>query len=453
MSEIITHLTILKKARENGWKPKVQTDETPEWLHTMNENHFVAPYSNTVAVFRKQDDVYIPLRSEAFKLLYSNKTVEVQSSIGSKRTPIADAWLKHQNRREYSGVGFWPAVNAPSGKFNKWQGWNVVPSHGDVSPALNHIKKVICNNDQSLYAFVIGWLANCVQHPNEQGHVALVIMGGRGTGKTMFAEWIKSIFGRHSMSIANSKLLTGDFTGHLEELVLLVAEEAFWAGDKAAENSLKHAITGTTLTVHHKGFAPYDAPNYLHVIMTSNEEWVIPAGVDERRFAVCTVSDIHKGDVEYFKNLALWASNGGISALLEYLLNYDLTGFNVRTPPDTEGLRNQKMMSLDPTTRWIIHRLEVGAFVGNEWKQDVSANAMVNSLCEHQQLNTYDRRRAETLLGSTLRKIFMGLKKIRQRTGNTRETLYRIPVTNINEARELFEKFMGIDGWCWGDDE
>lgn len=450
---VTTHLSILKKARENGWNPTSKGSTTPKWVIEMNESIFVSPYSTTVAVFRKQDGAYIPLKSEALKLLYSNKTAEVLSNAGTKHIPIADAWLRHPARREYSGVGLWPAVDAPAGKYNLWEGWNVPVIQGDVTPAINHIKQDICNNDLKLFDYVMGWLATCVQHPNEPGHVALVIMGGRGTGKTMFAEWMKSIFGKHSMTIANSKLLTGDFTGHLEPLILLVAEEAFWAGDKAAENSLKHVITGTTLTVHHKGFTPYDAPNYLHVIMTSNEEWVVPAGVDERRFAVCTVSDRHKGDANYFKMLATWASNGGISALLDYLLKYDLKGFDVRIPPDTEGLRNQKMMSLDPTTRWIMHRLEVGAMVGNEWRQDVSASAMVNNLCEHQQLTTYERRRAETQLGNTLRKVFKGLVKVRQRNGNSRESIYRIPASTLHEARGLFEKFMGIDGWNWGDDE
>ncbi|MEI8363800.1 MAG: primase-helicase family protein, partial [Betaproteobacteria bacterium] len=448
---VLSHRSVFAKARENGWQPMIEA--APNWLESMNNRFFVAPYSTTVAVFRISADTSTPLKSDAFKLLLANKSVEVATPNGTKKAPIADAWLKHTSRREYSGVGFWPSAQAPVGYFNFWQGWPVQPVYGDVSPALEHINQVICNEDKNLFNYIIGWLAYCVQHPNEPGYVALVIMGGRGTGKSMFAEWIKLMFGRYAMSVAKGELLTGQFTGHLEKMVLMVAEEAFWAGDKAAENALKHVITGTTLSIHPKGFTPYDAPNYLHVIMTSNEEWVVPAGVDERRFAVCTVSESRKGDVAYFKSLANWASDGGIAALLDYLLKYDLQGFNVRTPPDSKGLRSQKIMSLDPAARWIMSRLEIGALVGDEWKQETSASSMVSNFCDHQHLNAYERRRAETQLGNTVRKIFPEVKKVRLRSSGVRGYVYRLGVDSLQEARTMFEKYVGMDGLDWGDDE
>lgn len=110
------------------------------------------------------------------------------------------------------------------------------------------------------------------------------------------------------------------------------------------------------------------------------------------------------------------------------------------------------MMSLDPITRWIMHRLEVGAMIGSEWKQEASASLMVNNLCEHQQLNIHERRRAETVLGNTLRRIFAGTTKYRKRVGNTRENVYLFPVATLMEARLMFEKFIGFDGHNWGED-
>lgn len=444
------HRSVFKKARVLSWKP--MHEALPDWLEEMNSNYFVAPYASTVVVFSKATDGWVPLKTEAFKLLLANKAVETRTLAGTKKQPMADAWLKHSARRQYKGVGFWPATNAPEGMFNLWAGWAVVPTNGDVTPALNHIYEVICASDMSLYQWIIKWCAYCVQHPNEQGHTALVIVGGRGTGKTMFADWMKSIFGRYSMSVANGKLITGDFTGHLERCVLLVAEEAFWAGDKAAENSLKHIITGNTLTVHHKGFTPYDAPNHLHVIMTSNEDWVIPAGVDERRFCVCNVSDIYKRNTGYFSALAQWAETGGIAALLDYLLKIDLKGFDVRNPPDTSGLREQKLLSLDPATRWILHSLERGGFADTTWRIEVSAKNMVDDFCTQQNLTPHERRRAEVQLGTTLKKIFIGVSKVRKRLKNEkREIVYRLPNDSLHAARKAFEAFTGLEGYEWGE--
>lgn len=449
--DVTTHRTILELARANGWKPEGEAE--PGWLDEMNREYFVAPFASSVVIFRQEGDAWVPLKQDAFRLLLANKHIDIATATGSKKSPVSVAWMGHEFRRQYSGVGFWPGKDAPEGRFNFWTQWPIQPKSGDVTPALNHIHEVICDGDEKLYRWVLGWCAYCVQHPNEQGHTALVIKSGRGTGKTMFADWLKAMFGRHAMTIANGKLLTGDFTGHLEKLVVLVTEEAFWAGDKSAESTLKHLITGSTLTIHHKGFTPYEAPNYLHIIMTSNEDWVVPAGLDERRFCVCNVSEARKGDIPYFTGLAAWAESGGIAALLDYLLHYDLTGFNVRQPPDTAGLRDQKLMSLEPAARWILHRLEVGGLIGTTWNSEVLSAAMVSALCEHQQLTTHERRRAETQLGTALRRIFPEAYKVRIRTsGGVREQVYRLGARNIHEARRLFEAYSGLTGYDWGDD-
>jgi hypothetical protein len=447
---LTTYLTTFKIAREKGWLP--ENDSAPEWLHEMNSDYFVAPYASTVVVFHRSLDNWVPLKTEAFKLLLANKSVEINTQTGTKKQQVADVWLRHPERKQYRGVGFWPEKSTPDGMFNLWLGWPIPPVAGDVKPALNHILEVICNSDHGLFEWVIGWCAYCIQHPYKQGETALAVIGGRGTGKTMFADWMKAIFGRHSMSVANVKLLTGDFTGHLEKCILLVAEEAFWAGNRDAEGALKHVITGNTLTIHHKGFTPYDAPNHLHVIMTSNEDWVIPAGVDERRFCVCKVSNAYQRNASYFTNLAKWAEKGGVVALLDYLLCYDLTGFDARTPPDTAGLREQKLQSLDPATRWVLHRLEVGGMDDITWKSEVSAPRMVDNYCTHQNLTPHERRRAETQLGTTLSKIFVGVRNSRKRLPSSgREKVYQLPHDTLENARAAFENYSGLQGYDWGE--
>lgn len=443
--------TLYQEAKSLGWVCK--SEALPAWLMSMNDNFFVAPFSSTVAIFRKNNDTWTPLNNDAFSLLLENKFESVETNEGTKNIAITPLWRKHPNRRQYDGVGFWPDRPAPKGSFNLWQGWPIPPVKGDASPALNHIHRLICNGDDALFKWVIQWCAHCVQKPNEQGHVALIVVGARGIGKTMFAEWMKAMFGRYSMTITNGNLLTGSFTGHLEKCVLMVAEEAFWAGDKAAENALKHVITGKTLTIHHKGFAPYDAPNYLHLMMTSNEDWVIPAGVDERRFCVCNVSSERKGDKPYFDALGNWEKNGGIAALLDYLLRYDIKTFEINKPPDTAGLREQKIMSMSSVQRWILYRLEIGGMTGIKWQVEESASLMVTNFCLHQHLNIHEERRAQTQLGMTLRKIFPNVTKGRPRTKNgMREQVYIFSETTISEAREAFEIYASLTGYNWGDD-
>ena len=93
--------------------------------------------------------------------------------------------------------------------------------------------------------------------------------------------------------------------------------------------------------------------------MASNEEWVVPASLEARRFCVLETSDAHKDDQAYFA--AIWAEMeaGGYEAMLHDLLRFNLTAFNVWRFPATEGLQQQKKLSLATDMSWwrdVLHR-------------------------------------------------------------------------------------------------
>jgi hypothetical protein len=92
--------------------------------------------------------------------------------------------------------------------------------------------------------------------------------------------------------------------------------------------------------------------NCLHLIVASNDDWVVPAGADERRFFVLDVSGSRRGDFDYFKSLADELENGGAEAMLHELLHRDLSSFNVRDVPQTAGLMDQKVRSLHGFDAW-----------------------------------------------------------------------------------------------------
>ena len=54
---------------------------------------------------------------------------------------------------------------------------------------------------------------------------------------------------------------------------------------KSAEGRLKGLVTSEYQLIEVKGVDQFKSPNYVRLMMTSNEAWVVPAGKDERRFA------------------------------------------------------------------------------------------------------------------------------------------------------------------------
>ena len=112
------------------------------------------------------------------------------------------------------------------------------------------------------------------------------------------------------------------------------------------------------------------AANRLHVIMASNESWVVPASGRERRFCVLDVSDAHARDTAYFGAIWQQLDHGGYEAMLYDLLRHDLSNFNVRKAPQTAALRDQIIHSFAPFPEWWYGRLLDGQLLrsGRGWK-------------------------------------------------------------------------------------
>src|SRR5262249_40575560 len=152
------------------------------------------------------------------------------------------------------------------------------------------------------------------------------------------------LFGQHGMHIASRDQLTGRFNAHLRDCVALFADEAVFPGDKRGEGMLKAFITEPALTSEKKFENAVMSPNFLHIIMASNSDWVVPAGMEERRFAVFHVNKPPTDffNREFWKNLNAELDDGGYAALLHDLLKCDISNFNPRDIPQTAALAEQK---------------------------------------------------------------------------------------------------------------
>ena len=153
-----------------------------------------------------------------------------------KNKQAADFWIHSAQRRTYEQVIFAPGLEDPR-YYNLWRGFAFSPSPGDWSLFRAHILENICASDESLYQYIFTWMADAVQNPSDRPGVALVFRGRQGTGKGVFCREFGSLFGQHFIHISQSRHLTGNFNNHLKDCLVLFADEAFWAGDKAGEGA------------------------------------------------------------------------------------------------------------------------------------------------------------------------------------------------------------------------
>lgn len=390
---------------------------------------------------------------------YCNRKVQIATDADGKPIckPAGQWWINHIQRRQYETVIFAPGRDVPQA-YNLWCGFACEAIPGNCDIFLSHIQENICQNNEEYYKYLLGWMARCVQHPDCPGEVAVVLRGEMGTGKGVFAKHFGSLFGRHFLQVSDPKHLVGSFNSHLRDCIVLFGDEAFWAGDKKHESVLKSLVTEGTLAIEQKGVDVFASPNYTHIILASNANWVVPAGSNERRFFALDVSDAKMQDKKYFSTILSQMNNGGREALLHFLLNYDISNFEVRDVPKTGALQDQKVLSMSSEEMWWYEKLEEGRLLKehDNWECEVMKNTLQDDYVLFMQRIGAMRKSSATILGKFLARAcpdnlprsYQRMAKVKV-IGNFGEELminrrmYFYELPNIEKCREHWDKYYG----------
>jgi hypothetical protein len=362
--------TLIHMARERGHDPHELPDsefgdygaEPPQPLDRIaafNQTHAVVAIGGKTRVVRETPDGLEFWPIEELSKLHEADRVKVA---GSKRTePFPRAWVRSKRARRYiGGVTFNPA-GARDDQYNLWRGWAVDPdASASCDLFLDHLRTVICAGDDSHYQWLLAWMAHLVQRPQEKPGTAVVLKGAKGAGKDTVGRYLGALFPQNHITLAQPDHLTGRFNGHMAQALLLHLEEGLWAGDKAGESVLKNLITAESIQIERKGIDPIEMRNFARLLITSNADWVVPATQGERRFFVLNVSESRAKDTGYFAGIDNELKAGGGAALLHYLRKFDLTHFDIRNPPETEALTEQKLHGLRNVEAWWHERLYDG---------------------------------------------------------------------------------------------
>lgn len=247
----------------------------------------------------------------------------------------------------------------------------------------------------------------------------------------------------------------GNFNGHLEHCLMFTLDEASWAGDKAAEGILKDLITGKEHIIERKGLEPYAVDNHTRVVIIGNEDWVVPASEDERRFAVFGVADGHKKDTKFFQAMREGMEAGGYRVLLRYLLDFDITGLDFNTAPSTRALADQKEHTLEPFQQWWRDCLESGeirALDFDGWPLEIECERFRAAFRRYaQERNIRSRLPGFREIGRFIKKCAPGLVKKRMSGKDDRGVrLWAYSIPSISKAREEWDAFIDYKA-VWDD--
>lgn len=394
------------------------------------------------------------ISEDSFHALHASKTL----MCGDKPKATSKLWMAHPSRRSYHGFCFMPEKPSPVDYYNLWQGFAVEALCKETTPStevkkavqdyLDHVKENVCGGNEKLFKWLIGWFAHLVQKPWEKPLTAIVMRGGRGVGKNAVLKPLGQILGCHYFATAKLRYLTGDFNGHLENLLLFCLNEAFWSGNKSAEAVLKDIITEPEHNIEHKGQESFTVDNLTRIVIMGNDDWVVPAAHDERRYAIFDVGDGRKQDGEFFGHMVggREAPSGATEYLLRYLRDFDLSEVNVNKAPATTGLLAQKHASLDPFHQWWLDTLEEGRIASSdttEWPSEIEQVKFRESFYRYVKSHQISSRiPSDRIIGKHLKQCLPEVVSTKKRVDKYSTChIYRFP--SLEEARNSWNKFIG----------
>lgn len=383
---------------------------------------------------------------------FHRKVSHIRMEFGGRNQAVSKLWISDERRRSYDGLCFLPGKKAPRNFYNLWRGFSVerlersptAQEQDSLDAFLEHAKVNVCLGDEELHRWLISYFAHLIQKPWERPLVALVMRGKKGVGKNALVERVGFLLSDHFAVVSNRRHLTGNFNSLLENKLLLTFDEAFWSGDKAAEGVLKDLITGEYHQIERKGKEPYKVENRLRVVILGNEEWLVPATEDERRYAVFNVGDGRMQDRKFFREMREGMEAGGYRLLLQYLQDFKIE-VDVTEAPATDGLADQKLQSLRPLHQWWQECLLSGEIAHSGipgWPVEVERNRF------RQAFITYLRERniggwvsSDTAIGRQLREALPSVGTARRATDGGQIYCYRLPTLEV--ARKQWNEFIG----------
>jgi len=396
-------------------------------LLEFNRKYFITGDGDKCRVMRRIPDEMglvrlVGMDDRSFMMLTEGYAVVEEHAGKMVEVPQGQWWLRHPQAKRFDRMVFDPTPGAKMrpGVYNRFQGFGFTPDLVKPHPyptIAMHIRRVLANDDPDMEKFILDFIGSMIQRPQEPAGVALVLKGGFGTGKSTLGALLRRLIGeQYCYQLVSPSQLVGKFNAHLGDVICAIAEEALFAGDRAGGNVLKSLITDGVISIERKGRDAYQQRNCLHLVMMSNEDWVLQLAAGDRRFVVSETWDGLVGDREHFD--ALYAEIEG-DALAGFFFDLQRRPLPTRLVIPSESAavthyRNQQQIrSLNPFLGWLFGRIEDDAII---------------------------RRPEPVPFGSRVKKEDVYADYLREMT----ETRVGYPLNNSHFSRQLLEIFPAL---------
>ncbi len=240
-------------------------------------------------------------------------------------------WFKDPEKRKYDKYDTIPKDSmCPSYVYNMWEKLPVqlMPSiepnnkvEKSLNWFLNHIK-VLTDYNTTHYDFVVMWLAQMFQYP-ENKSIQLIFVGDEGCGKGTFVKFLTTIMGgsHRCFNTADPQNdIFGQFNDCMKKAFLVIMNEADKSGTYNNNSKFKDMITEPYINIHPKGEKKFSMRSVHRFMGFSNNP--DPTIKNKRRDFTMKSSNDKVNNIEYFTEGNLYADDiECCKYIYDYLMN------------------------------------------------------------------------------------------------------------------------------------
>tara|TARA_R110000787_G_scaffold73525_3_gene163939 strand:- start:1214 stop:3520 length:2307 start_codon:yes stop_codon:yes gene_type:complete len=248
-------------------------------------------------------------------------------------------WDMDEQKREYNGVVFNPYSNkeldkTPITHYNLFKPFVSKRIENATKPVwfLDFLKENIANGKEDSFNWLLKYVAQLFQRPDDNIKLILVLRGESGIGKDTFIEILEKLMGKLNNYVHRTAKVSdifGDgFNSDLKNKLVLQLNEMEGIDGIKAKEQIKDQATAEFNNIKEKYIPNMKQKNNTRIIVSSNNNSPVQYSFDERRFVMFKCSSKNKQKTDYWSEIYENMNNQDIlDNLYTYLLNIDISSW------------------------------------------------------------------------------------------------------------------------------
>jgi hypothetical protein len=340
--------------------------EIPEdWVDEEDSEKVNKEYEKWIEEFERTHCKIIN-KGSYIKKIYNNENVlienlvltEAQLKINYKHISVGEGkykkicineWISGNNNIKcYDEMDIYPnEEECPKNIYNLWipflleQNKNNYEYKGDILEFfLNHIK-ILCNNNENIYDYIIKWIGQMIQNPEKKSGICPIFYSKEGAGKGSLLLLLISLLGIKKVfeSSNPSRDVWGNFNSTMKDSYFVCLDELKQSSMNEKDGELKNLITEEYIEINDKQKSLIRLKSYHRFMVFLNKSEDIPKiNKGNRRFIIINSSNELCGKKEYFDKFRIYLKdNDGLMTLYNYLKSLkDVNSIIGKPPIETE---------------------------------------------------------------------------------------------------------------------